>query len=129
MVTVPHTPDFHYDKCRRHHIDQDRRYGKRHQYFFFFNAPGCISVPLFLCKKDGQFVAFRHVLILPFMLFSENDANQLLVQHQRPVPGIQDHALDAVCGQRHAKQLLDICEKRRHHTAASLQFFFEAGER
>ena len=34
-----------------------------------------------------------------------------LVQHQRPVPGIQDHTLDIIGSQRHAEQLLHIREK------------------
>ena len=119
MITVPHAPDFHYDKCRRHHIDQDCCYGKRHQYFLFFDTPVGVSVPLFLREQHLQFIAFCHALILLFLLFSENDTEKLLVQHQCPVPGIQDYAFNAVCGQRHAKQLLDIREERRHHTAAS----------
>ena len=37
-----------------------------------------------------------------------------LVQHQRPVPGIQDHTLDIIGSQRHAEQLLHIREKSGH---------------
>lgn len=43
-----------------------------------------------------------------------------LVQHQRPVPGIQDHTLDIIGSQRHAEQLLHIREKSGHYAAASL---------
>ena len=51
-----------------------------------------------------------------------------LVQHQRPVPGIQDHTLDIIVSKRHAEQLLHISEKSGHYAAASLLFFLKSGE-
>ena len=120
MVTLPHTPDLHHYQHGCYHIDQYSDQGKRHQYFFFFHAPCGISLAFIVRKKHGQFIALCHAPLLPLLLFSENNMQEPLVQHQRPVPGIQDHTLDTIGSQRHAEQLLHICEKSGHYAAASL---------
>ena len=86
-------------------IDQYSDQGKRHQYFFFFHAP-MRHKRTFIVRKKARAVhsSLSCSRFSTLLLFSENNMQEPLVQHQRPVPGIQDHTLDTIGSQRHAEQ-------------------------
>lgn len=52
--------------------------------------------------------------------FSDNNRKQCMIQHDRAVPRIQNHAADLFCLRCHADQLLQAHEKRGFHAAGTL---------